>query len=408
MAETVFRGPVANLGATMDTSISPFDGPNLTYQGAMLIDPRLNNPAAKDSMSPGAIPGFLMGNTIQVIDQIPSITNASTVAAAQIATSGTAITLATAALGGSAAGVPSWTPGVPIIPQGTTVPVTVSAIDFGFTTGTTTANSSTVVLADNSVVSLGQWLVIGGAGNSGKTAALVTQVASVSSNGTGIFISPVAAGSLDNAPIGQGNLFNNNLPPGTQFGPSAASANAAVPYRVAGFGLAFDPVQAIARNLTIAAATVEAGTAAVLISGYDIHGAAMTELLTAAGTTLTGGKKAFKYISSIAATVSGTSITIGIGDVIGLPLRASRFNQLGEVVMGNNVMATAAGFVAAATTANATSGDVRGTLAVNLLGGAIGTSNGTSRLGVTMTIPLLSMINATPSNATTLFGVAQA
>lgn len=411
MAETAFRGPLLNLGATLDTSSSPFDGPNLTYQGGMLIDPRLNNPAAKDSVSPGAIPGFLLGNAITVIDQIPSSLSTTTIAAAQVVTAAVAVTLATTAPGGEAAGVPSWAPGIPIIPAGTTVAVTVSAIDFGFTTGTTTANSSTVVLVDNKVVSLGQWLVIGGAGNSGKTAGLITQVASVSSNGTAIFISPVAAGSLDNAPIGQGNLFNNNLPPASQFGPAAASANAAVPYRVAGFGLAFDPVQAMTRNLTVAAASVEGGTAAIVVTGYDIWGNQMTELLTATGTTLVNGKKGFKYIASILGNVTGSSVvTVGIGDIVGLPLRADRFNQVGGgVVLGNNLMATAKGFTAAVVTvATNTSGDVRGTLTMNQLGGAIGTSGGTARLSVTMAVPLLSLLNATPSNSTSMFGVAQA
>jgi len=409
MAETAFRGPLLSLGATLDTSVSPFDGPSMDYQASLLIDPRANNPAAKDSMSPGAIPGFMIGNTVQVIDQIPSITNASTVAAGQVVTATVSITLATTAPGGSAAGVPSWAPGVPIIPAGTTTPVLVSAIDFGFTTGTTVVNSSTVVVVDSTMFSLGQWLVIGGAGNSGKTTSLVTQVQSVA-NATTILISPVAAGSLSHAPIGQGNLFNNNLPPGTQFGPATASANAAVPYRVAGFGLAFDPVQAMTRNITVAAASVEGGTAAIVVTGYDIYGFQMTELLTATGTTLVNGKKAFKYIASAIGTVTGSSVvTVGIGDIVGLPLRADRFNQVGEVFMGNNVMSTAAGFTTAITSvATNTTGDVRGTLALNLLGGAIGTSNGTSRLGVTMTLPLLTLLNATPSNATSLFGVAQA
>lgn len=408
MAESVFRGPVTSIGALMDTSISPFDGPAISYQCGVFPDPR-NSPAAKDGLQPARIPGFFVGSNVTVIDQIPSTGSTTTIAAAQVATSGTAMSLATTSAGGAAAGTPSWTYGVPIIPNGTTVAVTVGAIDFGFTTGTTAASSSTVVLVDNSVVTQGQWLVIGGAGNAAKTLALVTRVMSTLSNGTGILVSPVCAGAVDNAPIGQGNLFGQTIPPGTQFGPASASANAAIPYRDGGFALVFDPVQAIARNITVQAASVTGGTATILVAGYDIYNRAMTELLTASGTTLVAGKKAFKYVASVTPTASGISnYTIGVGEAVGLPLRADRFGSI-RVTMGNNVMATAAGFTTAVTSvATNTTGDVRGALVLNTLGGAIGTSNGTSRLTVWMEVPFLSVRNATPAASTSLFGVAQA
>src|SRR5690242_19006904 len=115
MAETTFRGPVVSLGATIDTSTSPFDGPSIDYQGSMFIDPR-STPAAKDSMLPGAIPGFIQGNQVVTIDQIPSAQNATSMADVQTITPSTAMTLQTACVGGAAAGTPSWTPGVPIIP----------------------------------------------------------------------------------------------------------------------------------------------------------------------------------------------------------------------------------------------------------------------------------------------------
>lgn len=408
MAETAFRGPVLSLGATLDTSSSPFDGPSISYQGQIFPDPRENNPAAKDSFSPGAIPGFLIGNTIQVIDQIPSPLSTTTIAATQVATSGTAFSLATTAAGGSASGVPSWCVGIPIIPSGTTTVTHVGAIDFGFTTGTTTANSSTVVVLDSTMFAQGQWLVIGGAGNAALTTSLITQVASVV-NATTIQISPVAVGALSHAPIGQGNLFNNNLPPGTQLGPSAASASAAVPYRVAGFGLAFDPVQSMTRSLTIQAASLQGGTATIVVTGYDIYNRLMTELFTCSGTTQQVGQKAFKYISSVTPSATGSSVyTVGISDVVGIPLRTDRFGNV-RVTMGTGVMVTSAGFTAAITAvATNTTGDVRGALVINTLGGALMTSNGTGRLNVVVTVPLQAVINATPGQATSLLGVPQA
>lgn len=408
MAQSVFRGPVVGLGAMIDSTGSPFDGPGIDYQGRMFPDPRFF-PANKDSLKPSVVPGFFAGANVTVIDQIPSTLSTTTIAATQVATSGTAFSLATTAAGGSGAGVPSWCTGVPIIPLNGTAVVSVGAIDFGFTTGTTAANSSTVVLADNGIVNSGQWIVIGGVGNSGKTAALVTQIVSTLSNGTGILISPVALAQVDNAPIGQGNLFGQTTPPGTQFGPASASANAAIPYRSGGFGLVFDPVQAIARNITVAAASLQGGTATILVTGYDIYGASMTELLTASGTTVVAGKKAFKYIASVTPTANGSSLyTVGVGDVIGIPLRADRFGSI-RVVMGANVMVTSAGFTAAVTSvANNTSGDVRGALVINTLGGAIGTSNGALRLVASIDLPYQTIRQATPTAYTSLFGVSQA
>src|SRR5262249_7711252 len=147
-------------------------------------------------------------------------------------TTGVALTLVTAQAG-TAAGVPVFSPGVPLVPFGKSTATTVAAIDFGFTTGTTASNSSTVVVTDNTLFSIGQWLVIPGAGAAGVTnSALITQVASVSgANTTTIFITPVAATALNNNPIGQGNFYGNLAPIGGQLGQAvAASANAAEPY----------------------------------------------------------------------------------------------------------------------------------------------------------------------------------
>lgn len=411
MAETAFRGPVVSLGQTLDTTSNVLDGPSMSYQGYALLDPRLNNPAAKDNTWPGSLPAYMIGNVVQVIDQIPSLTTGTSIATGAVATSAVAVSLYTAAIAGVVADTPSVTVGVPIVPSGTTVATTAAlAIDFGFMTGTTAANSSTVVVVDSTKVKQGQWLVIGGVGNSAKSVSLVTQVASVVS-ATSIQISPVAAAALDNTPIAQANLFNPNLPPGTQLGPQTASAFAAAgPYRAGGFGLMFDPVQAVTRALSVVCASIQGGTSAFLVSGWDLYGVPMTELITADGTTTVNGKKGFKYVGSIVPQADGSSAyTFGLASIVGIPLRVDRFASLDRVTMGNNIMATAAGFTSAVTSvATNTTGDVRGALVLNTLGGAIGTANGTSRLSVSVWVPVLNMLNATPSNATSMFGVAQA
>src|SRR5882762_3067427 len=221
MAESNFRGPITNMGAMEDTSISPFDGPNLSYQGYALPDPRFV-PFPKDGTAAARVPSFLISGLLVVTDNIPStLSSSQVVTTAQSAVAAQAFSLNTTSAGGSAAGVPSWSAGIPIIPLGTTIATAVAAIDFGFTTGTTAANSSTVVVVDSSLFDQGEWIVIGGAGNVGLTTSLITQVITVT-NATTIKIAPVALGALSHAPIGNSNLQQSGglIPPATNFGPS--------------------------------------------------------------------------------------------------------------------------------------------------------------------------------------------
>src|SRR5215831_2765878 len=164
MAETIFRGPGVSLGSLMDTRVESFDGPSISYQGDTIPDPRYS-PAAKDGVEQGRIPVFLNSPYIVMVDNIPSTTNASTLVSAAQFTSGVALTIIQTASGATAAGSPSPAGGIPIINFNTGAVTNVLAIDLGFATGTTTANSSTVVVQDSTQFQQAQWLVIGGAGN---------------------------------------------------------------------------------------------------------------------------------------------------------------------------------------------------------------------------------------------------
>lgn len=415
MAETLFRGPGVSIGSLMDGRVEPFDGPEIGYQGDMIPDPR-QTPVNKDSLSPGAIKGYFNNPYFTLVDSIPSSNSSSTIAAAQApsTTAGVALNLTTAVLG-TAAGVPVWTPGIPIIPANGSAVVTVSAIDFGFTTGTTVASSSTVVVVDNSLFQPGQWIVIGGVGAAGATnVPLMCQVASKSTNTTVITISPVAATAVSHAPIGQGNLYSPFLPPATQFGPGVTAAVASEPYKVAGFGLAFDPMQGVCRALSVTAASIGSGTTSILISGYDIYGFPMTEVIQASGTTNVNGKKAFKYVlsavttSTAATTVTPANITIGVSDVFGLNIRSDKWEYM-NIFWNGNWAPTSAGWTAAlSTTSTATTIDVRGQINASTLAVATAAStNGARRLTIMMSVPLQNMVNATPLNNSTLFGTAQ-
>ena len=168
MADTLNRGPSVSAGSLMDGRVEPTDGPSIEYQGDMVADPR-QSPMNKDSTNPGSIKGYFSNPYFVLYDGIPSANGTNAVAAAQApsTTAGVALNLVTAVTG-TAAGVQVFTPGVKIINQSTGNLTTVSAIDFGFTTGTTATNSTTVTVVDNSLFSIGQWVVIGGAGASGS------------------------------------------------------------------------------------------------------------------------------------------------------------------------------------------------------------------------------------------------
>lgn len=423
MANTNFRGPVNSMGSMEVQSgtaatIELQDGPSLFYQGVGVPDPRFF-PFNKDSLAPGVIPAFLSGDAIEVIDAVPQAATTTVLSAAQVGTSATAVSLATTQVAGIASAC-QLAVGVPIIPVGTTTVTTVLALDFGFTTGTTVAASTTVTVVDNTLFKLGQWIIIGGAGNGAAQRSHICQVASISSsNTTTITIAPAAVTAISNAPIGQANLFDSSLlPPGSQLGPAAASANAHSfgGAFAAGLARAYNPRECVAR--TISLTSVTAVSYSCVVSGWDLYGNAMTEILELTSQTTMVGKKAFKYIGSITSGASsGTQqLSFGLGDTIGFPLRYNFFGKA-NVAWNNAFAQNSNGInIAVLTAANGTTGDVRGTIQLStaiLTGMVSGTAvsaqatNGTTRLVVIQRLGPMTIINTTPSNTTAMFGVAQ-
>ena len=105
------------------------------------------------------------------------------------------------------------------------------------------------------------------------------------------------------------------------------------------------------------------GTAIMTITGTDEYGVTMVES-SASGTTM-AGKKAFKTITDISVSANVTALTVGTGDVLGLPMLLA---QLGQVLaeLEDGAAATAGTIVAGVqATATATTGDVRGTVDPN-------------------------------------------
>ena len=116
----------------------------------------------------------------------------------------------------------------------------------------------------------------------------------------------------------------------------------------------------VPRNVIVDAAG--AATAVLTVTGTDVYGIPMSEAITLNGTTAVAGKKAFKTITSIAASAAATDFFVGTGDVFGLPIRANSRNYV-QTAWGGAFVTTGTFAAADATTATTTTGDVRGTFA---------------------------------------------
>ena len=103
----------------------------------------------------------------------------------------------------------------------------------------------------------------------------------------------------------------------------------------------------------------------VTVTGYDLYGQPMSEAITssAAVSTAVNGKKAFFQVVSIAVSgATGTALTVGTTDILGLPVRVFNVAYVASVKTNNALAQDTGTFVVADTaTATTTTGDVRGT-----------------------------------------------
>jgi hypothetical protein len=127
----------------------------------------------------------------------------------------------------------------------------------------------------------------------------------------------------------------------------------------------------------------------VTVSGFDIYGQAMSEAITssAAVSTAVNGLKAFYLITSASVSgATGTALTVGTTNVLGIPVRVANVAYVVSV-KSNNLLADDAGaFVAADTsTATTTTGDVRGTYV------PVTASNGIVRTVMSIALPAIAV-----------------
>jgi hypothetical protein len=155
------------------------------------------------------------------------------------------------------------------------------------------------------------------------------------------------------------------------------------------------------------AVTIGAGTIAnrnVTISGYDVYGQPMSEVIATGTTqsTTVNGKKAFFQIAS--ASVSGAvgaTIALGTTDILGAPVRITNAGYIARAGWDNTLAEDAGTFVAAVTTAaTTTSGDVRGTYVPS------SAPDGSKRLVVGVLLPAIAV--GPQATRTGALGVTQA
>lgn len=392
-------GPLVVYGNPDPTQLrNPEQGPSLSFQGLGIVDPRFTQAIGA---APGSkIHGLYSEPNVPLLDGVPQTASATQIAAAANVVNGTAMTLtSTQAAGRSMA--------IPIVPLGSAyqaanVVTPAMALDFGFAIGGTTASSTAVTLASAALARffpVGRRIVISGAGAAANTPLFTTVV---SCTGTALVIADAAGQTVAAAQIGSAN----------------SSGIAAWPYVIAGSSggviSLMDPVQMISRGLSVTGAAGGAG-GNFLVSGYDVYGAPMSELITAtAGATTAYGQKAFKYISSVVPQFTDAfNYSIGTSDLIGLPLRSDFWEHL-EAFWNGAQLAASTGWQAATDTAPATTttDDVRGFIQLGALGplgsGATGgATNATRRIVVRMSVPLYNVLNATNQGYTSLFGQPQ-
>lgn len=158
----------------------------------------------------------------------------------------------------------------------------------------------------------------------------------------------------------------------------------------------WDPAKAVSRALSLTSTSNLSGLTITAV-GYDVFGYPVTCTRAGPNNNTVNFTKALKYVASItpSATNAGT-MSVGTSDIYGFPLRADAFAYV-PIYWNDTLITASTGFVAAVTTdpATATTGDVRGTYAVQ------SASDGTKKLQVFWR-PKVANISQTG-----MFGIAQ-
>lgn len=372
----------------------PDQGPSLVFQGSGLTDPRY---VGQIGGAPGTkIYGLYTNSYVVSTDSTPVTLAAANIAAAQAPTAATPLTLASALAAGISLAVPVLPFGA--VPQASSL-VNCIALDFGFCPGSTVNASKTLTIPAGAwrYFTNGQRIIVAGGNGTGITGNLFTTVAAAVVPGATTITMADAAGATNTA---------------CKVGSCHPTLNAAWPFVTAGTTITlFDPTQGIARAVSITANAGATGQV-VTVRGYDVHGQSMTENITAVAASTVNGKKAFKYILSVtpATTDAGHTLSVGTTDIMGINFRADYWEYMDVFVAGAFVSVSTGWVVADVNTATATTGDVRGTYALQTASnwdGTVANWAAARRVAIFSSIPLFNTISANNLNYSTLFGNTQ-
>lgn len=380
MSITAFSGPVISYGQNTVgsnpsiTDYNPDLGPSLFWGGVARIDPRPNFNYIPGQNFGAFTAGFATSDA-QTISYAPYTLSTSAIAAAANVVSGTAMTL--------------------VSTNSTSTGVSVSASCTNYNTGATVTG---LLMVD------GFASFTGVIANSILTVSSLTGTISIGMTitGTGVNTGTTIVNQLTGAPGGVGTytVQGDDTASSTTITAQATGTTAlAQPFGQSNTVYLWNPQAVVSRAVSVTGSSSATG-GNILISGYDIYGVPMSEVIAApASATTVNGKKAFKYIASVVPQFTDAhNYSVGTTDIYGLPLRADFFSDV--AINYNNAVITAnTGFTAAVTTSPATTGtgDVRGTYALQ------SAADGSKRLSIRQFI-----LPANAGSITGLFGVTQA
>jgi hypothetical protein len=394
MAVSAFTGPVVSFGQASSSDNNPQAASSLFWAGTALLDPRSQFTYQPGSDVTAGAYGWA-GDSTSIISlyAVPATKSATLIAAAAHTVNGTAMVLASAAA------------------TGINVGVSVVRIDTGVNVTGLLEIDPLVASCTASVTSGSNILTVTAMGTGtgyhpvGLTPNMVlTDATHASAIPTGTFITGFISGG---GGIGTYTMSANAA--STQTGDTVTGLYSTTPHAQA-FGQAgtvrlWNPAAMCSRTLLITCNNASGATTTFTVNGLDVYGQPMTEqIVVTPGTALTtAGLKAWKFIKSITPNATDATYTFSVGtnDVVGLPIRSDNF-QTGATIdlslmMNNALISATTGYLAGIkTTATATTGDVRGTYALQT------SSNGTLLVAATHA-PLTPNLNS----AIGLYGVPQ-